>query len=325
MDLHRQALSPSEPSTDGLALPHLSGSPFITDGGLETSLIFLDGLDLPCLAAFPLVLTESGRTALTRYFEPYLEEAQRRALGFVLDTATWRANPDWAEKLGYGLAQLRDANLRAVAFAAELRDRYAGPAPIVINGVVGPRGDGYVVGTAMTADEAARYHGLQVEAFRDGGADMVSAITMTYAEEAIGVALAAQACGLPAVVSFTVETDGRLPSGQRLGEAIAQTDAATGGYPAYYMINCAHPEHFASELAAGEPWLDRIRGLRANASRKSHAELDESPDLDSGNPVELGGQYKALQSSLRHLCVVGGCCGTDYRHIRAICEACFTD
>jgi S-methylmethionine-dependent homocysteine/selenocysteine methylase len=307
------------------ALPQHSGRPYITDGGLETTLMFLEGIDLPNLAAFPLALTDAGRATLARYFEPYLVEARTREIGFVLDTPTWRANPDWAAKLGYARDQLREANLRAVAFASELREAYASPSvPIVINGVLGPRGDGYVVGDAMTAADAAAYHRLQIEAFRDSDADMVSAITMTYADEAIGLALAARQCGLPAAISFTVETDGRLPSGQPLRDAVAETDAATGAYPAYYMINCAHPEHFEGALADGGPWLDRIRGLRANASRQSHAELDASPELDSGDPEEFGRQYRDLRSRLRHLTVYGGCCGTDHRHIGAICAACLS-
>jgi homocysteine S-methyltransferase len=304
-------------------LPHHAGRPFITDGGLETTLMFIEGIDLPYLAAFPLALTDAGRATLARYFAPYLDEARAREIGFVLDTPTWRASPDWAAKLGYSRERLREANLRAVAFAAELREAYASPAvPIVINGVLGPRGDGYAVGEAMTAADAADYHGLQMGAFRDGAADMASAITMTYANEAIGIALAARDCGLPVAVSFTVETDGRLPSRQPLRDAVEETDAATGGHPAYYMINCAHPEHFEGALAEDGPWLDRIRGLRANASRKSHAELDASPELDSGDPEELGRQYRDLRSRLRHLTVFGGCCGTDHRHVGAICAAC---
>jgi homocysteine S-methyltransferase len=305
-------------------LPQLEGGSFLADGGLETTLVFLDGIDLPCFAAFPLVLTESGREALTRYFTPYLAEAQRRGVGFILDTPTWRANSDWGERLGFSLEDLLEANRQSVAFIADLRERVGDSSiPIVLNGVIGPRGDGYVVGSAMAVDEAERYHRAQIEALRDGGAEMVSAITMTYVEEAIGIARAAQSCGLPVVISFTVETDGRLPSGQILRAAVEETDAATDRAPAYYMINCAHPEHFKTVLADSGNWLDRIGGIRANASRKSHAELDASTELDIGDPAELSQQYRDLRSKLRRLRVLGGCCGTDHRHIRAISEACF--
>jgi homocysteine S-methyltransferase len=151
----------------------------------------------------------------------------------------------------------------------------------------------------------------------------VSAITMTYAEEPIGITRVSQARGLPVVVAFTVETNGRLPSGQELRSAIETVDAETDTAPAYYMINCAHPSHFESVLSEGA-WLDRIRGLRANASRQSHAELDEATELDPGDPIELAQQYRALRKRWKRLSVFGGCCGTDRRHIAAIAEACLT-
>ena len=306
------------------ALPQLDGSVFLMDGGLETTLVFLEGLDLPCFAAFPLLLDDAGRQTLTRYFEPYLRTAADREVGFVLDTATWRANPDWGAKLGFSKEAITDINRRGVTLAIDIRNASAtSTTPIVINGVVGPRGDGYRADAKMTADDAQQYYSEQIEAFRIAGADMVSAITMNYAEEAIGIARAAKANDIPVVIAFTVETDGKLATGETLQSAIKRVDEATGGAPAYFMINCAHPEHFRSELTPGEPWLARLRGLRANASRKSHAELDASPELDIGDPTQLGREYRALRSTLPHLCVVGGCCGTDHRHIRAICEACF--
>lgn len=303
-------------------LPRPHGRPFVTDGGLETTLVFHEGLDLPFFAAFPLVLTGEGRALLERYFEPYLAAAAAHDAGFVLDTPTWRANPDWAGRLGLGAGELREANLRAAGFAADLRARRAPGRPIVLNGVLGPRGDGYVTGETMTPDEAAAYHRPQMQAFRDGGLDMASAVTMTYSDEAAGIALAARGCGLPVAVSFTVETDGRLPSGESLEQAIALTEAATGAYPAYYMINCAHPDHFAGTLDDLGAWRERVGGVRANASRRSHAELDAATELDAGDPVELGRDYRALRAKLPGLCVLGGCCGTDHRHIGAICDAC---
>jgi S-methylmethionine-dependent homocysteine/selenocysteine methylase len=192
--------------------------------------------------------------------------------------------------------------------------------PVVISGCVGPRGDGYVPGALMSADEATKYHSAQVGAFGDSAADLVTSITMNYIEEAVGVTRAAQQAQMPAVISFTVETDGKLPGGQTLAAAIGQVDAETDGYPAYYMVNCAHPEHFASALTG--TWLKRLRGVRANASRMSHAELNESPTLDIGNPDELGQQYASLLQKLPNFNVMGGCCGTDHRHIAAIADAC---
>lgn len=303
-----------------MSLPQLSADhAFLTDGGLETTLVFQQGLDLPDFAAFPLLDTEQGRAALAAYYTPYLDLAERLGSGFVLDTPTWRANLDWGARLGYDAVRLAAVNHRAVEFVASLAK--ARPAlTTVLNGVVGPRGDGYAVGATMSAAEAAAYHGLQARAFAEAGAEMISAITMTYAEEAVGVTRAANAVGLAAVVSFTVETDGRLPSGQTLGDAIAQVDDQSRVVPAYYMINCAHPTHFARQLDAGSPWVARVHGVRANASRLSHAELDEATELDRGDIGELAAMYAALGSRV-DLRVVGGCCGTDHEHVATIAGA----
>jgi S-methylmethionine-dependent homocysteine/selenocysteine methylase len=237
----------------------------------------------------------------------------------VLYTPTWRASRDWGERLGYSREELAAANRRAVALIEQLRAS-APDVPTVLNGVVGPRGDGYVVGETMTADDAEAYHAEQIGTFAATAAEMVSAITMTYAEEAIGIARAAQAAGLPAAISFTVETDGRLPSGQPLGEAIEQVDRDAGSSPAYFMVNCAHPTHFEAVLDG--PWVARIAGIRANASRMSHAELDAATELDEGDPEELAQQYRALRERLPNATVLGGCCGTDDRHVAAIAAAC---
>src|SRR5918995_806262 len=250
------------------SLPQTAGDRlFLTDGGLETTLVFHRGLDLPFFAAFPLLDSDDGRAALRDYFEPYLELAAGRGAGFVLDTPTWRANADWGPQLGYDRDGLARVNRDAVAFARELRVAAgATPAPILVNGVIGPRGDGYVAGEKMADGEAAAYHALQAEAFAEAGADMLTAVTMTYAEEATGIARAAAAAGLTCAISFTVETDGRLPSGQALGDAIAEVDAATDAGPAYFMVNCAHPTHFAHVVAGLGGTADRIGGLRVNAS-----------------------------------------------------------
>lgn len=305
------------------ALPQLDGTVFLTDGGLETCLVFLEGIDLPCFASFPLIADETGQETLTRYFEPYLQTAAACGAGFILDTPTWRANADWGERMGYTASALADVNRRSVTWAARLRDAFATERmPIVINGVIGPRGDGYRADTRMSVAEAERYHGAQIKTLDGTEADVVSALTMTYVEEAIGIVRAAQGRDMPVVISFTVETDGRLPSGEALPAAIEQVDQATGGGPAYYMINCAHPTHFSGVIEADAPWLDRVRGVRANASTRSHAELDAATELDAGDPADLGRQYRALRGRMKRLSVLGGCCGTDHRHIAAICEAC---
>jgi homocysteine S-methyltransferase len=304
-------------------LPRLAGDRlFITDGGMETTLIFHRGIDLPDFAAFDLLKDEAGVAALRAYYEPYVAVAREHGVGAVLDTPTWRASADWGARLGYSPARLEAANRRAVELAEEVRSAPANrDVAIVVNGAIGPRGDGYDPQTLMSADEAENYHRAQVQTFAGTSADMVTALTMTHAEEAIGIARAAASAGVPAAISFTVETDGRLPSGQPLGDAVEQVDADTGDAPAYYMINCAHPSHFAPALEDGGAWIERVGGVRANASRKSHAELDEAETLDEGDPVELGADYRALRPRLPAVRVVGGCCGTDHRHVAEVCRA----
>jgi homocysteine S-methyltransferase len=304
------------------ALPQMGDRLFLSDGGLETSLIFHEGIELPHFAAIVLLRTPEGRKALARYFAPYLAIARRDGRGVVLDTPTWRASSDWAGPLDTTPEGLDAANAEAVAFVAALREREETPeTPIVLNGVVGPRGDGYRPDRLMTAAEAEAYHARQVNVLAEAGADMITALTMSYVEEGIGIARAARAAGIPAVISFTVETDGRLRSGMTLGAAIEACDRETDGYPAYYMVNCAHPTHFRDGLATGA-WRRRIGGIKANASRMSHDELDNAPELDEGNPQELAGQYRELLAVLPQLRVLGGCCGTDHRHVGEISRAC---
>ena len=303
-------------------LPQTANRLFVTDAGLETELVFHDGRDLPHFAAFDLLKDDGGFERLRAYYRRYAEIAAAHGLGLVLETPTWRASPAWGARLGYGRDELADANRRAVSLMLEIRAEFETPAtPVVVSGNLGPRGDGYRPEARMSVAEARAYHDWQVGTFAATDADLVSVFTMNYVEEAIGVAAAAREHAMPLVISFTVETDGRLPSGQRLADAVEQTDAATDGHPAYYMINCAHPTHFARTLREGGAWRERIRGLRANASRRSHAELDASSELDDGDPDELGQQYRALRPLLPRLTVVGGCCGTDHRHVGSICRA----
>jgi len=305
------------------ALPQLGGSLFLTDGGIETTLIFHEGMELPDFAAFHLLRTPEGETALRKYFRTYAEIAKRFGTGLILESATWRANADWGRKLGYTPEALADANRKAIHLLEDLRSEYATErTPVVISGCVGPRGDGYVPDRVMSAPDAEVYHREQVETLAGSAADMVCAITMNYVEEAVGIARAAQRADMPVAISFTVETDGKLPTGQPLKAALEQVDNATSGYPSYYMINCAHPTHFDKILAEGEPWVRRIHGLRANASRMSHAELNEALELDAGNATEFGREYADLKRRLGHLNVMGGCCGTDHRHIEQIASAC---
>jgi homocysteine S-methyltransferase len=303
-------------------LPLLRGGVFVSDGGLETTLIFHEGVELPFFAAFTLLESAGGSARLRAYYERYLAIARRHGAGMILDAPTWRANPDWGDKIGYDRAALSRVNLRAVELLEGLRAAWETPgAPIVISGVLGPRGDGYKAGS-MSAAEAQDYHAPQIADFAASAADMVAAYTINSIAEAVGVARAARAQDMPCAISFTVETDGRLATGETLREAVESVDGETGVAPAYYMINCAHPAHFEDALAAQEPWTTRIFGLKANASMKSHAELDESETLDVGDPADLGRRYRELRGRVPSLRVFGGCCGTDHRHVAAICEAC---
>jgi S-methylmethionine-dependent homocysteine/selenocysteine methylase len=305
------------------ALPQLQGGWFLTDGGLETTLVFHDGIDLPCFASCYLLNDAAGIAHLKAYFEPYIAQARARGAGFILESATWRAHADFAQELGYSTERLIEVNRLAIEVLEDIRAAHETDGlPMVISGCMGPRGDGYFPDKRMSAAAAADYHSAQIETFAGTAADMVTAMTLNYPEEGIGIALAAQAAGIPSVISFTVETDGRLPSGDTLQSAIEAVDNATGGAPAYYMINCAHPTHFRDSLNGAGGWRERIRAVRANASCKSHEELDNSEELDVGNPDELGQQYREMLVLMGHLNVLGGCCGTDHRHIGAIGQAC---
>eukprot|EP01138_Halocafeteria_seosinensis_P005565 gb/GECG01005688.1/.p1 GENE.gb/GECG01005688.1/~~gb/GECG01005688.1/.p1 ORF type:complete len:319 (+),score=41.84 gb/GECG01005688.1/:1-957(+) len=306
-------------------LPQLKGNFFMADGGIETTLLFLYKLDLPYFAAFHLLGTEEGQEALRRYFRTYAQLAQKFGTGLVLETPTWRASRDYGRKLGYTEASLADANKQAVDLVEQVRSECEEGCPIVVSGCIGPRGDGYAPGEEMSIAQAKEYHQLQVEAFSDSAADVVCAMTMNYVNEAVGIVQAAKQMEVPVVISFTVETDGKLPTGATLGDAIKQVDEATDGYTSYFMINCAHPTHFDHSIVGNEQWGRRICGLRANASKMTHEELDEASELDVGDPEELGRDYARLrQDKLKCMNVMGGCCGTDERHIDQIARSCLS-
>ena len=304
-------------------LPQQQGGLFLTDGGMETTLVFHQGIDLPCFAAFDLLKDEAGTTILKDYYDRYARLAKQYGVGLILESPTWRANPDWSRRIGYTDEELQDLNRKSIELMQQLAGEYAGEGtPVVVSACIGPRYDGYRPERIMSAEEAETYHLPQIRVYAEAGADLVSAFTMTNVEESAGITNAARACDIPVVISFTVETDGRIPTGQTLKEAIEAVDRETGNGPAYYMINCAHPSHFETVVESGEDWVRRILAIRANASRKSHAELDESEELDTGNPQELAGEYRRLLEKLEHVTVLGGCCGTDHRHVDEIFRLC---
>lgn len=302
-----------------------NGDFYLTDGGLETSLIYHYGFHLPHFASFEMLTRSEGRDALMDYYGQYLVLAQQYQLNFVLETPTWRASSDWGYKMGYDEKELYRINRYAVAFTRKLQRKASSlSVHALLSGNIGPRGDGYQVAKTMSAAEAETYHLPQIHAFSEEDVDLVSALTLNYSDEAIGIVKASKSLNLPVAISFTVETDGHLPNGETLREAIEKTDHATGSYAAHFMINCAHPEHFKNVLTDSGAWKYRIRGIRANASTKSHVELDESDSLDAGDKCLLASDYRELMRLLPELKVIGGCCGTDHSHIGLICEELFS-
>jgi S-methylmethionine-dependent homocysteine/selenocysteine methylase len=290
---------------------------YVTDGGLETDLIFHHGVDLPEFAAYPLVWTDEGRALLRRYYDGYADIAAAVGAGLRLEAPTWRANTDWGAALGHDPRTVVEANREAVGLLQGLAHEWRDRVPdIVVTGMVGPRGDGYRHSRAIDPDEAADYHSPQVRAFAETGVQQVCALTLTDPGEAIGVVRAADSFGLPAAIGFTVETDGRLPDGTTLRAAIERVDAAAP--PAYFLVNCAHPTHVLPALADSGGWAERIHGLRCNASTASHAELDEAEALDEGDLDLFVPAHRALEERLPALEIVGGCCGTDARHVASL-------
>lgn len=292
----------------------ITGTDWVTDGGLETDLIFNRGIDLPEFAAFPLVGTTEGIAALTTYYRDYLDIARAAEAGVILETPTWRASQDWAERLGISTGSLRQLQHQSVALVKQVLEGHDS-GPTLVSGSIGPRGDGYLASIA-TSDEAAEYHAPQASALAEGGADLVHAMTMTGAAEGIGVVQAARAAGLPVAVSFTVETTGRLPDGSMLSEAVAAVEAAA---PAdWYGMNCAHPQHLLNALNDSGDWQQRIRFLRPNASTLSHTELDAMEILDTGDLDLLIRSTADVRARVPSIAVLGGCCGTDSSHIAAL-------
>ncbi|MEM7320009.1 MAG: homocysteine S-methyltransferase family protein [Pseudomonadota bacterium] len=282
-------------------------------------MIFDKGYDLPCFSAAVLLDSRQGQRDLTEYFERFIGIAKATGRGYVLDAPTWRAGTAWAGPLGQTLSEVMETNRRAVTFVAGIRDQHeTRQCPILINGLIGPAGDAYAPDAQISAQEALLIHAPQIHVLGRAGVDMISAMTLTHVGEAIGITQAAKEVDIPVVIAFTLETDGCLPSGQALGDAIAEVDAATNNGPIYYMINCAHPDHFRHVLDTNAAWTQRIGGFRSNASRMSHAELDEAEVLDDGDPDELGRLSAELVKCLPNIRVVGGCCGTDHRHVGCI-------
>lgn len=302
----------------------IKDEPYLTDGGLETTLLFHEGIELNNFASFELLLNDEGKKILKAYYQKYIDIARSYGVNFILESPTWRSSSNWGNKMGYTKSDLNDINKKAILFMREIAvENNLNRFNTIVSGCVGPAGDGYTIDTKMTAEEAQQYHHDQIQSFAMADPDIVGAITMNYSEEAIGITNASKQTNIPVIISFTLETDGNLPSGESLKQAIALVDKASSNYPLHYMINCAHPEHFMKVLSKDGDWKRRIKGVRANASCKSHEELDNSHSLDIGDMKDLAQNYQQLISVLPELKIFGGCCGTDHRHIQKICEVVF--
>lgn len=300
-------------------LPQMADDLFLVYVGMETDLIFSQGMDLPGFASYPLMESAEGRATLTRYFNQLIATGEAAGVGVVLESPTWVANADRGAGLGYDPQTLNKLTVQSLALMEEARRAHSG-VPVVLSANIGPRADAYAPNEQMTVDEAQAYHATQINVLPDTATDLISAYTLAYPQEAIGIVRAAQMVGMPVVVSFTVETDGTLPTGMSLQQAIEEVDRATDGYASYFMINCAHPDHF-DHVLSDAAWMSRLKGVVANASRCSHAELDNATELDAGDPTELGTQLAGIRRRYPNITVLGGCCGTDMRHIEAIVRA----
>ena len=300
-------------------LPQIDGGTFLAYTGMETDLLFNRGVDLPGFACYPLLETEEGREMLAGYFQDLIKIGRQNNVGVILESPTWVANRDRGAAIGYSSDRLIDLNRQAIGHMSAIRAG-SGDMPTVLSANIGPRDDAYAPNDQMTAEQAETYHLEQISALAETDADLISGYTVAYPAEAIGMVLAAKRVDLPVVIAFTVETDGKLPTGAALGEAILAVDAATDGYASYFMINCAHPDHF-KDILTNEPWMQRLKGIVANASRCSHAELDEAEALDDGDPVELGQQLAEVCRRFPQINIIGGCCGTDIRHLAQIAQS----
>ncbi|MEY1555562.1 homocysteine S-methyltransferase family protein [Yoonia sp. R2331] len=301
------------------SFPPSNADLFLAYVGMETDLMFNQGVDLPGFASYPLLKTTEGRELLKGYMKDLIALGKESHAGVILESPTWVANRDRGSAIGYDFPELKQLNLDAIAMMAAVRSE-SDHAPTIISANIGPRDDAYAPETQMNADEAEIYHSEQVSVLADTDLDVISGYTLAYPSEAVGIVRAARRFELPVVISFTVETDGRLPTGASLEGAISEVEVATDSYAAYYMINCAHPQHF-SRVLEDAPWMQRVGGIIANASRCSHAELDEAEELDDGNPTELGEQLSDIRRRFPQIRVLGGCCGTDMRHMKQIVNA----
>lgn len=290
---------------------------FMINGGLETTLIYKYNLELPFFSCIDLFKNVNTKKIIYQYYLEYLKVAQKYNSFIIIDTPTWRFNKDWASKLGYNEIELLNRNKEAVVLISKLKNDYNN---IIISGKIGPKYEGYFISEKMSIEESKNYHSTQIKTFSELNIDIITASAMNYVEEAIGISYSAKDKSIPLVISFTLNNDSKLPSGMALEDAINYIDYITNEYPIYYMINCVHPKYFIELLRINKDkkWINRIRGIRPNASSKSHEELEKLNKLDSGNIDELANYCKEIKNICPNINIFGGCCGTNINHVESI-------
>jgi S-methylmethionine-dependent homocysteine/selenocysteine methylase len=300
--------------------PRKPGLLYLTEGGVETEIMYKWGHKLPHFAMFTLLDKPEAMADMKSMFARALEVAATQKTGLVLSSLDYRASPDWAALLGISADGLRDVHFRTVAFMKEVAAPFVEKIPdLVFSGVIGPRGDAYGKGGGITEEEAEDYHTPQLKNLRDAGADMACALTFNNIPEAVGVARAAKAVGIPLGLYFTLNSKGTLGSGPTLKEAVESVEEITQGAPSYYGLNCSHPLEFMESLEDGD-WLKRVRSIRPNAVRMEKVALCKLGHLEDGDPEELGQQMGDIRQKFPQMDILGGCCGTDERHLGEIAK-----
>jgi len=298
--------------------PQQKGRFYLTEGGTETELLYRYGFELPQFAVFPLLDNPRAVSKMREMFRSYLEVAARHEMCALMGGLDYRASPDWGELLGYSPQGLAEANLRSIEFLRDIAGEYVSDIPdILIEGLIGPRGDAYERGASITESEAEDYHSVQLETLKKANVDLALAITFNNIPEAIGVARAAGRIGVPLAISLFLDSTSKLSSGASLAEAITAIDKETAQTPEFYLVNCSHPVEYEPAMEAGD-WIHRVRGVRPNASRMEKMALCQIGHLEEGDPVELGELCGDLARRHPHMDIWGGCCGTWDRHLDEI-------
>ncbi len=298
--------------------PRRPGLSWLTEGGIETEIMYKWGHDMPHFAMFPLLERAAAAADIRGMYRRYLDVAARHGFAALIGGFDYRASPDWGALLGYSDEGLAEANLRSIDFLRGLAREYRDGLPDArIAGYVGPRGDAYSLNRTITEDEAAEYHAVQLATLKRAGVDLAWAVTFNNPAEARGVVRAAREIGVPLALSFSLTSSSRLASGQTLAEAVQSVDAASDGYPAFYALNCSHPLEFEPALTPGA-WQDRLRCIRPNAARIDKIALCKLGHLEEGDPHELGRQMADVARRFPQMDIWGGCCGTCESHLEEI-------